>query len=895
MPDSAVIHARVLAGPQWSALTHATFFTPQDYSKLRLTEIMYHPLESGASVEEAEFIELKNTGANTLVLEGASFAEGINFTFPRGTLLRPGEFAVLARDRARFEAAYPGVPIAGVYDGQLDNGGETLRLISPVQSEVWSVTYGDAPLWPVTPDGYGFSLVPRETDAEGDPRHAWHWRASTEQGGSPGADDPPSLIPPVVINEILTATTPPFVDTIELFNPTGTAVDVSGWFLTDDPALPRKFSLPNGSLLMSGGFLLFNESHFNPVPATTNNFALSSRGEQVHLFSADANGGLTGYDHGFRFGAAEAGVTFGRLVLSTGQENFPAQLTRTDRAPNAGPRIGPVVINEIHYHPASGDSGFIELKNIAADRVLLADAAGSTNTWRVNGIDFDFPPDTTLAPGELLLIVAVDPVTFRARHGLPQAARILGPFGGNLQNNGERLALQRPGPLDTQGFAYVTVDEVRYEDRTPWPDAADGTGASLHRLAGPLYGNEPQHWVAARPSPGVEYSGGSPPVITRPPTAVTTVAYLEAQFRVGAAGPPPLSYQWRFNGAALPGATNEVLRISSVKPTDVGAYSVVVFNTAGSAVSAGAPLTVRLPALITEHPRSRSATNGGTGVFSVTARGQGRLRYQWVFNGADLPGATNATLTLRNIAQAQAGAYVVVVTDDVGATPSRPATLTVYERPTILTPPRPQAVVSGGTATFTVMASGTLPLTYRWRRNDVTLTNIVLRSNVGTFTLANIRSTDAGNYSVVVTNLLGASLPSASALLTVLADTDGDLMADEWELAFGLDPNSPRDAALDLDGDGVSNREEYLAGTNPKNALSYLKVDRISVTPSTMLQFLAISNRTYTVQFKDALDALAWSKLTDIPAHATNRIEIVIDLDRSSSQRFYRLATPATP
>src|SRR3954468_24237655 len=73
------------------------------------------------------------------------------------------------------------------------------------------------------------------------------WRASTNPGGSPGADDPASSILPVYINEVLTASVPPQTDTIELFNPNNSTVNIGGWFLTDDPAVPKKYRIQDNT------------------------------------------------------------------------------------------------------------------------------------------------------------------------------------------------------------------------------------------------------------------------------------------------------------------------------------------------------------------------------------------------------------------------------------------------------------------------------------------------------------------------------------------------------------------------------------------------------------------------------------------------------------------------
>jgi hypothetical protein len=128
-------------------------------------------------------------------------------------------------------------------------------------------------------------------------------------------------------------------------------------------------------------------------------------------------------------------------------------------------------------------------------------------------------------------------------------------------------------------------------------------------------------------------------------------------------------------------------------------------------------------------------------------------------------------------------------------------------------------------------------------------------------------------------------------------DTDLDGLPDEWELANGLDPEDANDIngpLGDPDGDGQSNLQEYVAGTNPLDAQSRLKIDSIAVTSGITLSFLAASNRTYTVQFTGAPDSGEWQKLADISARPTDHVEFIPDVT-ASTNRFYRLVTPQQP
>ena len=201
----ATVSARIRNGTNWSGLTRAVFYPPQDLSKLVLTEIMYNPTAFGAFAgNDLEFLEFKNTGSTPLNLGTLAFTAGLNFTFTNGTRLLPGQFFVLARNAAAFAAKHPGVTVNGVYSGQLNNSGETLRLSTAFGNTVLSVAYNDRTPWPLAPDGYGFSAVPRVSGANPNSDNGAHWRASANVGGSPGADDPEPTILPVLVNEALT-------------------------------------------------------------------------------------------------------------------------------------------------------------------------------------------------------------------------------------------------------------------------------------------------------------------------------------------------------------------------------------------------------------------------------------------------------------------------------------------------------------------------------------------------------------------------------------------------------------------------------------------------------------------------------------------------------------------
>ena len=208
----------------------------------------------------------------------------------------------------------------------------------------------------------------------------------------------------------------------------------------------------------------------------------------------------------------------------------------------------------------------------------------------------------------------------------------------------------------------------------------------------------------------------------------------------------------------------------------------------------------------------------------------------------------------------------------------------------------------GDTVSFSVAVTGTPPFAYRWLWRTTNGANKLLAAfgqGLPTLTLTNVQLTNAGTYTVAVTNVASiATSPTSSvgAFLTVLVDSDGDRMPDIWELAYGLDPNNPNDANIDSDGDGMTNLQEYIAGTNPLDPASYLKIDTISGAPNaTTLQFTAVSNKTYSLLYKQSLTEGGWIKFKDVPASTNTHETTILDTNSPTNSRFYRLVTPRLP
>ncbi len=261
------------------------------------------------------------------------------------------------------------------------------------------------------------------------------------------------------------------------------------------------------------------------------------------------------------------------------------------------------------------------------------------------------------------------------------------------------------------------------------------------------------------------------PSLMSQPTSTTVTAGQTATFSALASGTAPLSYQWRKNSSNISGATAASYTTPATTNADNGAkFDVVVSNSAGSVTSSQATLTVNAVAVapaITTQPSNQSVTAGQTAMFSVAATGTAPLSYQWRKNSSNISGAMAASYITPATTTTDSGSkFDVVVSNSVGSVTSGQATLTVNAAavaPAITTQPSNQTVTAGQTATFSVAASGSAPLTYQWQKNATPITGATATSYTTPVT-----ATGASGelFRVVVSNSAG-SATSNTATLTV--------------------------------------------------------------------------------------------------------------------------------
>src|SRR2546423_1607072 len=338
----------------------------------------------------------------------------------------------------------------------------------------------------------------------------------------------------------------------------------------------------------------------------------------------------------------------------------------------------------------------------------------------------------------------------------------------------------------------------------------------------------------------------SAPSISTQPTSQTVTSGQTATFSVAAMGTAPFTYQWKKNSVAISGATSSAYTTPATTSYDNGAqFTVVVSNAAGSATSSAAMLTVSAAAVapsITMQPASQTVTAGQTASFTVTATGTAPLTYQWKKSNAAISGATSSAYTTAATTSSDNGAqFTVVVSNAAGSATSSAAMLTVSAAavaPSITMQPASQTVTAGQTASFSVAATGTAPLTYQWRKNSAAVSG----ANSSSYTTSATASSDNGaQFTVVVSNASGSATSNAA---TLTVNAPATLQITTAQLPGGFVAGAYT-STLTASGGSTPYTWSLLSGTLP-SGLTLNAGGSISGTPSLAGSF------PFTVQVKDA-------------------------------------------
>ena len=503
---------------------------------LVISEINYNPIEPTPEelsrlplVEESdfEFVEITNRADVPVNALGVSFTRGIQYTFP-AMILGPGESIVVVADKNAFEARYgTSIRVAGEFDdGKLSNSGERLTVQDSMGNTIADFVFSDNDPWPLQADGAGGTLeLADPLTASTDSFSKYDaWFGSLDVGGTPGSiGDAPNKT--VVINEILANSDLPDVDSIELYNTTPIGIDIGGWYLSDSDNNLTKFQIPDGTVIEGQSTIVFSEIQFNPTPQNPgpNHFALGSNGDQIWLTSVDSDGQIDRFIDMVDFGDTHTSRTLGRFP--DGEGRLVPMSTKTLDASNSPPLVSPIVVTEIQYNPGDPSNAalavdpdltsdlieFVELTNTSAAPIDLDD-------WRLrSAVEMNFDR-RELGPGASVVVVPFSPnnmtrsQAFRIHYGIDDSVVLVGPYSNQLDNDWEKLLLQQAGSSAADGNLFALAEEVIYDDVSPWPTEADGTGNSISRVRVHESPNDGNNWVAATPTPGTTSSGQTPDI-----------------------------------------------------------------------------------------------------------------------------------------------------------------------------------------------------------------------------------------------------------------------------------------------------------------------------------------------------------------------------------------------
>ncbi|MDR1816927.1 MAG: immunoglobulin domain-containing protein [Puniceicoccales bacterium] len=365
----------------------------------------------------------------------------------------------------------------------------------------------------------------------------------------------------------------------------------------------------------------------------------------------------------------------------------------------------------------------------------------------------------------------------------PITAPKISPAGGTFEGQ-VYVTLSGADPEAT--IRYTTDGSVVTAEHgtiyaSPFPLNAAGSGSISYTVnARAFLGiRTPSDQVTAKftvlPAPA-----GSGPNITKQPEKTTVNVGSSASFSVMATGSPTPTFQWYFDGRAVPGATLSTYTIPAVTSENAGSYHVVVSCSYPDAsgqlathtvTSSTVELVLRGAPVITKQPIGGTVYEGGDIALEVTASSIASdgaavpVTYQWRRNGVAIPGANSPTYTLANARVTQGGNFDVLVSNAAGSTVSATAVVSVVTQansaPAILRQPSAPAVVYTGqklTLTVGVSSPDNRPLTYQWFRGDTAIAG----ATASTLVFNSLAESDAGSYRVAVANNGAASLDDAS-------------------------------------------------------------------------------------------------------------------------------------
>ena len=541
--------------------------------------------------------------------------------------------------------------------------------------------------------------------------------------------------------------------------------------------------------------------------------------------------------------------------------------------------------------------------------VVAAGSAPLSYQWKKNGADIPgatrnpyTTPETTLADDGAEFSVVVSNSAGTVTSAAASLTVTAAPVAPSI--TGQPFAK----PVTAGDTATFTVEAtgtvpMRYQwkkNGTPIDGATNSiytTPATLLTDSGTEYSVEVSNEAGTASSSVGILTVTTKPAITTQPAAQTVIAGQTATFTVDAAGTAPLRYQWKKNGTNIDGATGSSYTSPATQLADSGApYSVEVSNEQGTVTSNASILTVTKGPAITTEPVSLAVDPGATATFSVDATGTPAPTFQWMKNGANIPGATSNTYTTPATRSADHGAvFKVVVSNSAGTATSKEAVLSVNVPASITTGPANQFVVAGQTASFTVTAAGTGPFTYQWQKDNVIIvSSMVSNDTSNTYTTPATPSAGTSTYSVVVSNSASpAGVTSSSATLTVFAGRYSEVANTSG--GFYAKTECVKDNLTGLVWEGKTASGSRLGTSTYTNYDSTSSAQKPSGATYVNPNQTDVDNGNNSIGYKNAVNASALCGFTDWRLPTKDELLGIVDTSQASAPKINSTWFPNTP
>ena len=481
-------------------------------TQMAISEIMYNAPDA-SEVEWVEVTIASGPDIKSMLASGVRLDGAVSFTFPDEPLAK-GEYIVVTNDVAAFKEMYPDFSgrLFGPWDNdpatgevaKLSNEGDVIDVKILGDGDV-SCSFSKEPPWPSLANGKGRTLVYKKGNAA----QATSWGASKILKGNPGVGNDEWLTTSNVrLNEIMPTLTGATA-WVELYNAGAEPVDVTGW--TFESKVREETLTITSGVVPAGGYLVLDaETSFDKK------LIVSPIGGAYYLYGA-----TEGDESSLLLPSSK--LSSGVVDLADGSTAQGAMVSATKGEKNSSLYIGPVVINEIHYHPNEEDPNqveFLELKNTSAEDITLytkVEEGSGSRGWKVEGINMEFASTDVLPAGGLAVLfpeslaTALGESILRKRFTIADNV-LIRFYKGKLSNRGETIAVKKPYAV-LPSSSSPNVDQWYYDwsDATLYSDSwkgsvdykkADGLGYSLQRKDFTTMGYDAAAWTVGEPTPG---------------------------------------------------------------------------------------------------------------------------------------------------------------------------------------------------------------------------------------------------------------------------------------------------------------------------------------------------------------------------------------------------------